>query len=586
MVRQGTLSAACFALCALCALVPAWPQSGTAPLWRAATGGQIRSRPAVGPDGTAYALSEDSFLYAWVPGGSLLWKHDLGWIPWDCLAVSSDGTVYAGLKNADFIAVNPHGGRLWTVRLDGLPAGDPAVTQDGTVLVGTSAGTLAAFSHLGRREWSVTFPGAVTAQPVIDGAGTIYLVAADRRLYALAPWGEFKWSLPFSAAPGPPAIAPGGTVVLGTEGGDVVAVSPAGNVLWKKSLGAPVKGVAAGPGQIVADTAGGRVVGLSSEGRELWRKEAARPVSAPPLLDGNRVVLATLDGSLVAFDPPLGAPSTLLQGAAGGACLADDGVILFGGRDWIVSAFGGPQGWPGPRRGGLCLLAAGRARCNALGPHGRRTPHGQRRPARGQPGLPVPRRGSWALPAARESSLFLSDVGSRVASHSLGKSTWYAVRMLENVTGLGLITQSRLDQRLVNDFPDLRAEAAGLLGRVGSTSSRDTLVRAVGAETDGVALAAEIRALGAIASDGDGASLGAILQAFTRRASLPPDSRLASAVVDAVARIAAYEGTFPDPAAISALLSISRGSYDPVVRAAALSVLQGDLKMDILNEEE
>ena len=585
MVRRGTLSAACITLCAVCALAPAWPQSGTAPLWRAATGGRIRSRPAVGPDGTAYALSEDSFLYAWVPGGSLLWKHDLGWIPWDCLAVSGDGTVYAGLKNADFIAVNPRGGRLWTVRLDGLPAGDPAIAQDGTVLVGTTAGTLFAFSHLGRREWSATLPGAVTGPPVIDGAGTVYLVAADRRLYALAPWGEFKWSLPLAAAPGPPVIAPDGTVVLGTEAGDVVAVSAAGNILWKRSLGVPVRGVAAGPGQIVADTASGSVVGLSAEGRELWRREAARPVSAPPLLDGNRVILAAQDGSLVALDPPRGAPAVLLQGAAGGACLADDGAILFGGRDWIVSSFGKPEGWPAPREAGPASWPQA----------GHDAMHSGRTDA-------APRAGNGALleanpdylylqglmgaPGREGIRLFLAEVGSRVASHSLGKSTWYSARMLESVTGLGLISQSRLNQKLVNDFPDLRAEAAGLLGRVGSTSSRDTLVRAVGAETDGVALAAEIRALGAIASDGDGASLAAILQAFTRQASLPPDSRLASAVVDAVARIAVYEGTFADPAAISTLLSISRGSYDPAVRASAVSVLQGDVKMDILNQEE
>ncbi|MGA2641320.1 MAG: PQQ-binding-like beta-propeller repeat protein, partial [Spirochaetia bacterium] len=60
--------AAFFALCVLGQA--AWPQSA-AYLWRAATGGQIRSRPAVGSDGTTYALSEDSFLYAWVSGGSL-----------------------------------------------------------------------------------------------------------------------------------------------------------------------------------------------------------------------------------------------------------------------------------------------------------------------------------------------------------------------------------------------------------------------------------------------------------------------------------------------------------------------------------
>jgi hypothetical protein len=565
--------------------VRAWPQSGVEYLWRAATGGQIRSRPAMGPEGTIYALSEDSFLYAWVSGGSLTWKHDLGWIPWDCLSVSEDGTIYAGLKNADFIAVNPHGGRLWTVRLDGLPAGDPAIARDGTVLVGTSAGTLVAFSHLARREWSVTLPGAITAAPVIDGAGSIYLVAADRRLYALTPWGEFKWSLPFSAAPGAPAIAADGTVVLGTEGGEIVAVSPSGDVQWRTRLGAPVSGVAVDALRIVAGTSAGRVVGYSTEGRELWRRETAKPVSAPPLLVGDRVILSARDGSIIAVDPARGVVSSLAQGAAGGASLVDNGVLLVGGRDWIVSALGtsdsgsfpsGPDSAPWPQAG-----------------HDAR--HSGRTDA-------APGAGNGALldanpdylylqslmsaPGRDGIRLFLSDVGGRVASRSLGKSTWYTVRMLENVAGFGLVSQARLNQKLVNDFPDLRAEAAGLLGRVGSAGSRDALVRAVGAETDSVALAAEIRALGAIASDGDGGSLRAILKAFTLRASQPPDSRLASAVVESVSRIAAYEGAIAEPSAIQALLSISRGDYDPTVKAAALSVLQGHLKMDILFQEE
>ena len=51
-------------------------------------------------------------------------------------------------------------------------------------------------------------------------------------------------------------------------------------------------------------------------------------------------------------------------------------------------------------------------------------------------------------------------------------------------------------------------------------------------------------------------------------------------------RIALYEGTLSEPSAVTALLTISRGGYDPSVRAAAQSILQGDLKIDILNEEE
>lgn len=583
------------ALCGLTALAPAaWPQSAlpqSSPyVWRAATGGQIRGRPAVGPDGTTYALSEDSYLYAWVSGGSLLWKHDLGWLPWDCLAVSADGTVYAGLRNQDFIAVNPRGGRLWTVRLDGLPAGDPAVTEDGTVLVGTSTGTLSALSHLGRREWAVTLPGAVTGQPVIDGSGTIYVTAADRRLYALTPWGEFKWSLPFTAAPGVPSIAADGSVVLGTDTGEVVAVSPSGDAMWKKSLGAPVIGVAADALQIVADTRAGRVVGFTLDGRELWRTDTGRAPGSPPFIRGDLVFLTAQDGSVVALDSHHAVSGALKTAAVGGATAAESGEILVGGRDWVVYSLdmaaaglpvpqletrpGTPAPWP---QSGHDARHSGRTEATPAADNdallARNTDYLYLKALSGAPG--------------REGiQLLLADIGRRISSRSLDKSTWYAVRMLENVVGTGLANRSLQNQKLVNDFPDLRAAAAGLLARVGSTASRAALLDAVNAETDGVALAAEIGALGAIASDGDGAALRAIVRAFTSRAGLPPDSRLASAVVDSIGRIAFYEGTLGEPSAVATLLAISRGSYDPAVRAAAQSVLQGDLKIDILNEEE
>ncbi len=297
------------------------------------------------------------------------------------------------------------------------------------------------------------------------------------------------------------------------------------------------------------------------------------------------VVLGAQDGSLVAMEPVRGAVTSLTQGAEGGASLSADGVILVGGRDWIVSAVIAPQSLTLPRGSGSApwpqqghdIMHSGRTDAALRSDNGALLD--------GNPDY-LYLQGLLSVSGREGIRLFLSDVGSRIASRSLGKSTWYAVRMLEGVAGLGLVSQARLNQRLVNDFPDLRAEADGLLGRVGSTGSRTALLRALGAETDGVALAAEIRALGAIASDGDGLSLRSVLQAFASRASLAPDSRLASAVVEAIARISVYEGTIAEPSAISVLLSISRGGFDPVVRTAALSILQGALKTDILNQEE
>jgi outer membrane protein assembly factor BamB len=553
-------------------------------LWRYATGGQIRSRPAVAAEGTIYAASEDGFLYAWDPGGSLRWKCDLGWLPWDCLALGGDGTIYAGLKNNDFVAVNPSGHPLWRVRLDGRPAGDPAVAADGTVYVGTAAGTLVALSHLGRSQWTITLPGAITRAPAVDGAGTVYLVAADRRLYALTQWGDFKWSLPLGAVPTALAVAPGGRVLVGTGEGSVIAVNPSGDVAWRYSSGTRIAGVSAGAGWIVAAASSGQVIGLSEKGRQLWKIVTGKPIEVIPLLGSSLLCEFATDGALLLIDPARPGIDSLAIGTFGSIVLSRDGTLYVGGRDWIVYAIG-------PRD-----KDSSGARDSAAGDGGGGSPdawpqegHDEAHSGRTDAGPPG---GNEALLNAIPDYLYLQSLAAvdnrdillfllakireRIDDHSLGKSTWYVVRLLEQFSGEGLLNPVYRNMRVINSFPDVRSEAARLLGLVGSTRSRQALIQVIGNEYDPIALSAEIGALGFLASDSDGSSSRAIAAALSRAGMSPPDDRIAAAVLDALDHISAYEGGTGEPAAVDALLAIYRGDFPPYIRSRALAVLRKD----------
>ena len=312
--------------------------------WRFATGGQIRSRPAVAQDGTIYAISEDGYLYAVSPSGELAWKADLGWLPWDCLAVSPDGMIYAGLKNKDFVAVTPRGVLAWRTHFDGLFVADPLIAPDGTVYVGVGPGTLISLSESGREQWRITLPGSLLGAPVMDGAGTIYLVASDRRLYALTQWGEFRWSLPLPAQPTTTAIARDGTVLVGTADGKVIAVNPNGDVVWSRMVNAPVSGVSVGADEIVAATADGGLIGLSAAGRELWRESTGVGLDSSPLIRGSGLLAFAADGTLVLLHRPVGVIERFSVGSAGAAVLARDGSVYLGGRDWVLYAFPRPPG--------------------------------------------------------------------------------------------------------------------------------------------------------------------------------------------------------------------------------------------------
>ncbi len=538
--------------------------------WRFATGGQIRSRPAVAQDGTIYAISEDGYLYAVSPSGELAWKADLGWLPWDCLAVSPDGMIYAGLKNKDFVAVTPRGVVAWRTHFDGLFVADPLIAPDGTVYVGVGPGTLISLSESGREQWRITLPGSLLGAPVMDGAGTIYLVASDRRLYALTQWGEFRWSLPLQAQPTTTAIARDGTVLVGTADGKVIAVNPNGDVVWSRMLNAPVSGVSVGADEIVAATADGRLIGLSAAGRELWRESTGVGLDSSPLIRGSGLLAFAADGTLVLLHRPVGVIERFSVGTAGAAVLARDGSVYLGGRDWVLYAF--------PRPPGAERITGPWPQAGHDEQHSGRTPFG---PPGGVDAALNANPDYLYLESLAGSGghdpalLFLSEVRSRLEAGSLGKSTWYIVRILEQLAGTGLIDPIYRNQKVINDFPDLRAQAASLLGAVGSAGSRWALMRVAAAETDNYALSEEIRALGSLAFDGDGSSARTIVAAFVRAGTSPADNRLAAATVDALDRIASSTGAMTQAAA-ETLFAISRGPYFEQIRAAAIAALQKD----------
>ncbi len=560
-------------------------------LWRYGTGGQIRSHPAVGSDGTLYAISDDGYLYALAPAGELIWKHNLGGIVTDCLAVGADGTIYAGLRNGDLIAVNPHGSEIWRQRLDGLPAGDPLTAPDGRLYVGTRRGTLYVISHSGQVEWTVQLPAGITQPLAMDGAGTLYVVAADRRLYALTSWGRFKWSLPFESAPDAPAIGEGGVIFIATAAGEVYDVTPGGDIAWHYDLGgsplAPLAGAAqAAPGRVLAAqssaagggqrstvvvaTREGAVAELDADGRLLWRTKLSAGLSGEPLLGTDRITVLASDGTLLTLTEKGAVADRFSLGTRGGTVLTSDGRLYVGGRDWIIyvvqlskeAALDRSCAWP---EAGHDPAHSGRTSS---------APNEVSGFAPGADSYDLYLKSLFALGTRQAFTHILDDVSRRVEDRSLGRDVWYAVPILEHIAEAGVIEPVYEDNRVIDNFPDLRARAALLLGTLGSLYSRDILIRLIDRESDNVALASEIQALGLLGSDPDGSAVRAIAAAFRRTTASAPNSRVAAAVVTAYQGISRYEGGLFDRAAAEPLVSIAFGGYPDWIRASAGELLR------------
>src|SRR5690606_40210721 len=105
--------------------------------------GWVNSSPAVGPDGTIYAASNDSTLYALHPDGRTKWEFQAQ---------------------------------------DEFAGSSPAIARDGTILALSFDGQLHALNPDGTERWSFAVGDTVWSSPSIGADGTIYLVGPDEHL--------------------------------------------------------------------------------------------------------------------------------------------------------------------------------------------------------------------------------------------------------------------------------------------------------------------------------------------------------------------------------------------------------------------
>ncbi|HEY7098686.1 MAG TPA: PQQ-binding-like beta-propeller repeat protein [Terriglobales bacterium] len=118
----------------------------------------VYARPAVGADGTVYAIDIGGHLYAIKPNGGLKWVFNATGYGFGNVSVGDDGTIYTGGSTAIF-AIRPNGTLKW--QYDQNPA---------------------AFILLG---------------PNVGPDGNIYAVAAQGLgVFSLTPQGNLRWSVP------------------------------------------------------------------------------------------------------------------------------------------------------------------------------------------------------------------------------------------------------------------------------------------------------------------------------------------------------------------------------------------------------
>lgn len=218
--------------------------------------------PAIADDGTVYVhtqagytpagpecISGDSYLFAINPNGTEKWHFQFnagaGVFKGSELsspAIAADGTIYATSADTGLYAIDPADGSLdWVVSPSATSIlASPAIGPDGTVYA--SVFDLHAYEPDGDPKWTADVGGGApnTSTPSVGADGTVYACFLNPdACHAVSTAGADLWSVPFDAAATTPAIGSDGTIYLvtgrSTDDGRLAAIGPNGTTLWSRA---------------------------------------------------------------------------------------------------------------------------------------------------------------------------------------------------------------------------------------------------------------------------------------------------------------------------------------------------------------
>jgi hypothetical protein len=159
--------------------------------------------PGVDPvSGTIYSDVWGDSLVAISPGGSELWRRNVGSDIDSTPIVGPDGTIYFGTDEAQSLyALEPVNGNDRNMNWPFLTGGDvdtiPTIAVDGTILVVSNDGNLYAVNPDGTEKWKFPIPvspvedsGIPNSSPTVGNNNVVYVGSSDTNLYAINDFSE------------------------------------------------------------------------------------------------------------------------------------------------------------------------------------------------------------------------------------------------------------------------------------------------------------------------------------------------------------------------------------------------------------
>ena len=347
------------------------------PVWSARIGqgdsrrNRITATPVVA-GGRIFTLDSAEHVTATGTNGGTLWQADLtpagdrsGDASGGGLAFA-DGRVFATTGFGELVALDASSGAVvWRQRFEAPVAGAPAVAGGKVFAVARDGSAWAVGAADGKVAWQMSGSAAQAgvadgSAPAVAGDTVIFPFASGQIAAAVVADGLPKWAgfvagkrlgrayASYSDLTGAPVVA-GGTIYAGSTAGRLSATDlETGSTLWSVQDGAADPVVMAGGSLFLVNDEDQLLRLNAATGEEVWRVDLPyftkdkdkrrRAIHAHygPVLAGGRLITASSDGLLRAFDPASGK----LVGSAeikGGAA---SGPVVSGGTLYVVSKSG------------------------------------------------------------------------------------------------------------------------------------------------------------------------------------------------------------------------------------------------------
>lgn len=290
----------------------------------------LYSSAAIAPDGTIYFGSGDRHIYAVHPDGTLAWKiptrpepagatgfRTYTGMAWATPTIAPDGTIYVPVMYDGLYALNPDGTLKWHAPIDDLLDHAAALSPHGT-LYATPLHHVDAYHPDGQLAWSYHGTGTtftLETSPAIAPDGTLYIGSEDHYLHALNPDGTQKWRYFVGHIMSTAAIGPHGTIYIGSWDRVLYAIHPNGTLKWEVHTGGHIDDAPSlapdGTVYLTSDT--GTLYAIHPDGTVKWQRTIAPTtdkahfhgwfLSTPTIGNNGRIYIGSDNGRLYAFNP-------------------------------------------------------------------------------------------------------------------------------------------------------------------------------------------------------------------------------------------------------------------------------------------